>query len=335
MRKTVKIKPAFYMIVICIAVVFAAILSVFLGSTKIPVLEVLQALVSPDGTSHAHLAVLELRIPRTIGDLLVGAALACAGAMMQGVTRNPLADCGLLGINAGASFALALCLGVFSTMDFGWSVLASMAGATVAALLVFGSMRVGRRSFDTGRLVLAGLAVSMLFTSLAQAISLFTNTGQDLAFWSAGGVAGIRMEQLKIVGPILLAGLVWGLLLAKKVAVLSLGEEVAQGLGVPVKRATLQCLAAVLLMAACSVALAGPIAFVGLLVPYIARFWIGPSYETLIPASMVTGALFMVVADLISRVVNAPSETPVGLIFAIIGVPVFVALARKGGRGFE
>ncbi len=335
MERSVKKRVAAYMAGMTIAALLAAVLSVFFGSTDISWNDVVQALVSPDPSKHEHLTILELRVPRTIGDLLVGACLACAGAIMQGVSRNPLADCGILGINAGASFALAVCLGVFSTMNFGMSVLASGMGALVAGLLVFGAMLLSRRKFDPGRLVLAGLAVSMFFTSLAQAVSLFTNTGHDLAFWSAGGTAGIRMEQLKIAAPLMVATLVWSVLLAKKVALLSLGPEAAQGLGLHVNGAYAQCLGAVLIMAACATALAGPVAFAGLLVPYVARRFVGQSYEKVIPASIVTGACFMTLADLISRLVNAPSETPVGLIFALLGVPVFIYIARKGGAGLE
>lgn len=333
MKKT--ISPIVFLIITSIAVVFAAILSVFLGSTNISAHEVMNALFAFDANQHNHLAIMELRIPRTIGDILVGASLACAGAMMQGITRNPLADCGILGINAGASFALAICLGIFSSVNFGFSVLVSFLGAILAAFLVFGAMFVGHRKMDTGRLVLAGLAISMFFTSLAQGISLFTNTGHDLAFWSAGGVAGIRMQQLKFASPLILIALIWALFLSKKVGLLSLGEEAAQGLGLNVKRSMIECLIAVLIMAACSSALAGPIAFVGLLVPYVVRFFIGTSYEKVIPGSMVLGAFFMLIADICSRLINAPSETPIGLIFAIIGVPFFIILARKGGRGFE
>uniref|UniRef100_UPI002599ECDD FecCD family ABC transporter permease n=1 Tax=uncultured Allobaculum sp. TaxID=1187017 RepID=UPI002599ECDD len=286
-------------------------------------------LCRPHLTSHQQIAVVELRLPRTIGDLLVGAGLASAGALMQGMTRNPLADSGLLGINAGASFGVALCLAFFSNVTFGLTIFVSFLGAAVSVFLVFGLLLLKHRKLDATRLVLAGLAVSMFLTALTQGISILTNTGQSLTFWSAGGTAGIRMDQLKIAAPVLIAALIAALLLSRQVSLLSLGEEAARSLGLNLNRSRLLTILVVLLLAGTSTALAGPVAFVGLLVPHIVRRIAGGRYEAILPCSMMLGALMMVLADILSRTLNAPTETPVGLIFAVIGVPAFIWISRK------
>lgn len=322
-------KTIFFLVISLIAVFFAAILSIFLGSTDISWQKVLTAFFQADLTDHQQIAILELRLPRTLGDLLVGAGLAGAGAMMQGMTRNPLADSGLLGINAGASFGLALCLAFLSNVSFGLTILVSFIGAAFSIFLVFGLLMLKRRTLDASRLVLAGLAVSMFLTAVTQGLSILTNTGQNLTFWSAGGTAGIRMEQIRIAGPVMIIALIAGILLSRKVSILSLGDEAAQSLGINLTRSKIACLITVLLMAGTSTALAGPVAFVGLLVPHIVRRFTSGRYEAIIPCSMVFGSLMMVLADLIARTINAPSETPVGLIFAVIGVPAFIYICKK------
>lgn len=329
MMQTSTKKTIFFLVILTIAAVFAAILSVFLGSTDISWQTVLEALFRPDLTSHQQIAVVELRLPRTIGDLLVGAGLASAGALMQGMTRNPLADSGLLGINAGASFGVALCLAFFSNVTFGLTIFVSFLGAAVSVFLVFGLLLLKHRKLDATRLVLAGLAVSMFLTALTQGISILTNTGQSLTFWSAGGTAGIRMDQLKIAAPVLIAALIAALLLSRQVSLLSLGEEAARSLGLNLNRSRLLTILVVLLLAGTCTALAGPVAFVGLLVPHIVRRFAGGRYEAILPCSMMLGALMMVLADILSRTLNAPTETPVGLIFAVIGVPAFIWISRK------
>lgn len=315
------------------AVALAAGLSLFVGSTPIAPDQVIGALVAPDMANQEHVAVLELRGPRTLGCILVGAAFAVAGAIMQGVTRNPLADSGLLGINAGAAFALALCLALLPGMSFAGVVACSFAGAALALAAVFGAVSFRRRNMDPVLLVLAGCAVGLFLTALAQGVAIFFNIGYSLTFWTAGGVAGIRAESLALTAPFILAALAAACVLSRRVAVLSLGEEAALGLGVPVARSRTLCLAAVLVLAGAAVALAGPVAFVGLMVPHVVRRFVGADYRAVIPASIVGGAFFMLVADVLARTLAAPGEVPIGLIFAAIGVPFFIWCARREEAG--
>ena len=335
MSKTSRTKLSVFLAAGIAAVILAAALSVFYGSTKIPFETVLQALRAPDMTDQQQIIIHELRIPRTIGCILVGAAFAVAGAIMQGVTRNPLADSGLLGINAGASFALAVCLAFLPSLSFSGVVLFSFLGAAVAMVGVYGLMSIKHRKLDPVRLVLAGSAVSVFLSSLSQAISIFYNIGYDLTFWTAGGVAGIRAKQLTFAAPVILVGLLLSLLLSRQISLLSLGDDVARGLGLEIDRIRTLCLFVVLLLAGGAVALAGPVAFVGLLVPHVVRFFVGADYRAIIPSSMLAGAFCMLAADLISRTINAPSETPVGLVFAVVGVPFFIWTARKEERSLD
>lgn len=324
--------PVFFVAGI-VAVLMAAVISLFFGSTDIPVRQVLSALFNPDMADQQHVAIVELRGPRTLGCVLVGASLAVAGAIMQGVTRNPLADSGLLGINAGAAFALALCLALLPGMSFSGVVVWSFIGAAFSLAVVYGAISFRRHDVDPVLLVLAGCAVSLFLQSLSQAIAIFFNIGYSLTFWTAGGVAGIRAEQLVMAGPFILVALAAACLLSRRVAVLSLGDEAATGLGVSVGRYRTLCLVVVLVLAGASVALAGPIAFVGLMVPHVMRIFVGSDYRLIIPASIIGGAFFMLVADVISRTLNAPGETPIGFVFAVIGVPFFIWCARRQEAG--
>lgn len=185
--------------------------------------QVVNAVIRPDAADQRHIVVRELRIPRTLGCILAGAAFSAAGSLMQGVTRNPLADSGLLGINAGASFALALCLAFLPGLGFTGVVIFSFLGASVSMLAVYGLMSMRHRKLEPVRLVLAGSAVSIFLSSLSQAVSIFFQIGHDLTFWTADGAAGIRSRQLLLAGPVIVSGLVAAVLLSGRVSMLSPG----------------------------------------------------------------------------------------------------------------
>lgn len=253
-----RLRTSIFLIGGVVAVALAAGLSLFFGSTPIPPDQVLGALFSPDMANQEHVAILELRGPRTVGCILVGAAFAVAGAVMQGVTHNPLADSGLLGINAGAAFALALCLALLPGMSFAGVVGCSFVGAAFALAVVFGAVSFRRRNMDPVLLVLAGCAVGLFLTALAQGVAIFFNIGYSLTFWTAGGVAGIRADTLAMTAPFIVAALAASWALARRVTVLSLGEEAASGLGVNVGKSRTLCLLVVLVLAGAAVALAGP-----------------------------------------------------------------------------
>ena len=322
-----RLRTSIFLIGGVVAVALAAGLSLFFGSTPIPPDQVLGALFSPNMANQEHVAILELRGPRTVGCILVGAAFAVAGAIMQGVTRNPLADSGLLGINAGAAFALALCLALLPGMSFAGVVGCSFVGAAFALAVVFGAVSFRRRNVDPVLLVLAGCAVGLFRPARAPGGARCGGSGSARPCWP--------VDTLAMTAPFIVAALAASWALARRVTVLSLGEEAASGLGVNVGKSRTLCLLVVLVLAGAAVALAGPVAFVGLMVPHMVRRFVGSDYRAVIPASMVGGALFMLLADVLARTLMAPSEIPIGAIFAIVGVPFFIWCARREASGLD
>jgi iron complex transport system permease protein len=283
------------------------------------------------GETH-HLIVRNLRLPRVSASALVGAAFAVAGALMQGITRNPLADSGLMGLNAGAGFALALCFAFFPELSYMRILVFSFLGSGFGAALVNGVVALRRGGTTPMRLVLAGAAVSALLTALSQGIALYCNVAQGLMFWTAGGVASSNWEQIGIMLPWILGALIGAVLLSPAISLLSLGEEAAKGLGVNTAVVNMLCSLIVLVLAGVSVSVVGAVSFVGLIIPHIARFLVGHDYRRIIPFSALLGALLMVLADLGARMLNPPFETPVGAVIALIGVPFFMYLARRQRR---
>jgi len=314
------------------ALVLSVGLSVSFGAADIRFTTVWEAILrfNPDLTPHQ--IIHELRLPRVLGGAMVGACFAVSGAMMQGMTRNPLADSGLLGLNAGAGFALALCFAFFPGLPFMFLILYSFAGAGLGAGLVYGIGSLAKGGLTPVRLVLAGAALSALLTALSEGIALHYRIGQELAFWYAGGVAGTSWTQLKIMFPWTAAALLGALVLSRSITMLSLGEDVARGLGLRSGRVKLAGAVIVLVLAGAAVSVVGAVGFVGLLVPHLTRKLVGVDYRWIVPCSSVLGALLVVLADLAARMVHPPYETPLGAVVALLGVPFFLYLARAERR---
>lgn len=306
--------------------------SVTKGAVEIPLSTVWGALFHFDGKSTHHLIVVDLRLPRIIASALVGAAFAVAGAIMQGTTRNPMADSGLLGLNAGAGFALSICFAFFPGLGYMKIILFSFLGAALGAVLVNGVVSMRRGGATPMRLVLAGAAVSALFVALSQGIALYFNVVQDIMFWTAGGVAGSNWAQIKILSPWISGALVGAIFLSRPISLLSLGEDVAKGLGLNTAIVNALCSLVVLILAGASVSVVGAVGFVGLIIPHLARYLVGVDYRHIIPSSAVLGALLMVAADLGARLLNPPFETPIGVFTALVGVPFFLYLSNKQRR---
>ncbi|RTE03956.1 FecCD family ABC transporter permease [Paenibacillus whitsoniae] len=309
------------------------IASISVGAADISFKGVWQAIFHYNAEVTEHLIIWQLRLPRAVAGVLVGAAFAVAGAIMQGVTRNPLSDPGILGINAGAGSMLALCFAVFPGLPFHYVILLSFVGAAVATGLVYGVAAMVRGGVTPVRIVLAGSAVSALLVALSEGIAITFRIGQDIAFWFAGGIAGTKWMQIEIMGPWVGGAVLCALLISPWITVLSMGEDVATGLGLRTGRVKFIAFTLVLILAGAAVSTVGPIAFIGLIVPHIVRFLVGVDYRWIIPTSAVFGGLLVVVADMAARMVNPPFETPIGSIIALIGVPFFLYLARrKRGR---
>jgi iron complex transport system permease protein len=316
------------LLVLLLALAGATTLGLMIGSRSIWPGAVLDALVNPDGSEIATI-VHELRLPRTLLALVVGASLGVAGTLMQGHTRNPLADPGLLGVTAGATFAVVLAIylvGVTSLAGYAWFALAG-AGLASVAVFAIGSTRGGP---DPVSLVLAGAAVNALLLAFAQAFVLRDlDTLDAYRFWAVGSTAGRDMDVLLQVLPFIAVGLLLAAGGAGGLNLLQLGDDVARSLGMnPVVHKAVGILAVMLLTGAATAA-CGPIAFVGLVVPHVARFVAGVDYRWLVPYAAGIGGLFVLLADIVGRVVVRPGELQVGIVMALIGGPVFVLLVRR------
>jgi len=311
-----------------VAAVVAALASIALGVRFVGPQDVIDGLRGHDDTI-ATAAVVK-RIPRTLLALLVGAALGLAGAVMQGVTRNPLADPGLLGITQGASLAVVTGIAFFGLAAPSSYIWVAIAGATASALFVYAVGSLGRGGPTPLKLALAGAASSAAFTSLISAVLLpRANLLDTFRFWQIGGVGGGSYERISQVLPFLVVGALICLGSARGLNSLALGDDVAAGLGERV--ALTRAIAAVGSVTLCgaATAVAGPIGFVGLIVPHLCRLLVGVDHRWLLPTSAVTGAALLTASDVIGRLVARPSEVDVGIVTAFIGAPFFIWIVRR------
>ncbi|MFC7679102.1 FecCD family ABC transporter permease [Paenibacillus sp. GCM10028914] len=283
--------------------------------------------------SNEHIIIQNVRIPRALIATCVGASLAITGVLMQTLTKNPLASPGILGINSGAGFAV-----VFAMIFFHISGLQSLAwiaflGAAIAALAVYGISSSGRDAITPVKITLAGAAISALFASFTQGL-LATNEAEleQVLFWLAGAVQGRKIEILYSVLPYLVFGWIAALMISSKMNILALGDDIARGLGLPLGLMKCTVGVIVILLAGGSVAVAGPIGFVGIVVPHFARKFVGTDHRWLIPMAALLGGILLLLADVGARYIIMPQEVPLGVMTAIIGTPFFIYLARKGGK---
>lgn len=300
-------------------------LSVTLGSADVPLETVWRSLVAFDGSTE-HLIIRTVRLPRSLLAIAVGSALAVAGALTQGLTRNPLAAPDLLGVEVGAALAMVLALYGGGTRSVGFA----LAGAAIAAATVYWLGSLGRSGLTPMKLIIAGAALSYLLGSLTTGVLLVSQqTLDEIRFWLAGSLAGADLAALKLVLPYWGVGVLLALLLGRSLTLLALGEDVAQGLGLPTAWIKAGAALAVVLLAGSAVAVAGPIAFVGLVVPHGVRFWVGVDYRWIVPYTLLAGGILLLVADIAARLLLQPQELPVGIMTALVGAPCFLYLARS------
>jgi iron complex transport system permease protein len=306
-----------------------AVASLSIGSLSVPFSEVVAAFTNYDG-SDAHAIVRDLRVPRTELGILVGAALGAAGALMQGTTRNALAEPGTLGVNAGAAFAVVIAISFLGVSSVSAYAGFALAGAGITSVLVFALGASGRAGPTPVRLALAGAVLTWLLLSLTSAILVFdAQTLDEFRFWIVGSIAGRDAGVTLAVLPIVAVGLLIAFATGRSLNTLALGDEVARSLGQHVARARLGAGVGFVLLAGGAVAAAGPVAFVGLAVPHIARGVVGPDYRWIIPYSVVLGAVLLLAGDVLGRVVVRPGELQVGIVTALLGAPFFIWLVRR------
>ncbi|OLF53439.1 FecCD family ABC transporter permease [Pseudomonas chlororaphis] len=307
-----------------------ALLSLAVGSRPIPLAATLDALQAMDLHNDEHLIVRELRLPRTLIGLLAGLALGVAGAVMQAVTRNPLAEPGLLGINAGAALAVIVGAAAFDLVNMLQYVWFAFAGAGLAGVAVFMLGQAHETGTNPVRLVLAGAGLSVMLASLTGIIVLNAppEVFDKFRHWAAGSLAGSGFAALGVLAVAVGAGLLGAFSIAANLNALALGQDLGRALGVNVRLTWLLACLAVMLLAGAATAAAGPIGFVGLVAPHIARLLVGPDYRWLLPYSALLAAALLLGADVLGRVVAAPTEIAAGIVALLLGGPCFIALVR-------
>ena len=305
------------------------LLSLTLGAASIPPATVLSALFAFDGSTE-HLIIRTLRLPRSLIAITVGGALSIAGALMQGLTRNPLAAPDILGVDAGAAFAVVVVVFLLGSESISTQMGAAFLGAGIVAIAVYGIGSLGRGGLTPLNLTIAGAALTALIASLTAGILIVSQqTLEEIRFWLAGSVAGRDLDLLWQALPFLAIGLALALALGRPITAMSLGDDVARSLGQRTGWVKGLSALSVVLLAGGSVAVAGPIGFVGLIIPHLVRFFVGVDYRWIVPYSAVFGAILLVVADICARLILRPIELPVGLVMPLLGAPFFVYLTHQ------
>ncbi|MEW2129404.1 iron chelate uptake ABC transporter family permease subunit [Streptomyces sp. NPDC005435] len=304
------------------------VLSVMVGSKVIPVSVIRDALFSPS-SSPDQFAVRDFRLPRTIVGLVVGIALGLSGALIQALTRNPLADPGVLGVHAGASFAVTVAVGLLGVRDAQGYMWFAFAGALIVTLLVL-ALGSTRKASSPVVMVLAGVCVGAVLGGAREALQLADPDAFDaMRYWNAGSVAGRPLEVVWPVLPFFAVALVLAFAMSGPLNALALGDELAVAQGVRPARTRVLAVIALTLLAGGATAIAGPIGFVGLMVPHVARWIVGPDQRWIFAYSMLLAPSLLLVSDILGRVVMRPGEIPVGIVTAFVGAPVLVALVRR------
>lgn len=316
-----------------VGVGIAVLLSLAFGSRTVSMAEIVDGLTSwTQGRTPSDIGAIavQARIPRTVLALMAGAALALSGALMQAITRNPIADPGILGVNTGAALAVVCGIaffGITSPYQYLWLALG---GAILTAIFVYNVGSVGPGGSTPIKLALAGAATTAALSSLVSAVLLPRTAAMDtFRFWQVGGVGGADWGTMAVIAPLLLGGTLVAFLCAPALNALALGDDVAVGLGVRIGRTRLLAAVAGVVLCAAVTAVAGPIAFVGLMVPHVVRMLVGPDQRWMLPLSALGGAMLLTLADTIGRLVGYPGETEAGIVTAFVGAPVLVIIARR------
>lgn len=325
-------KLSILILITTLIAIIGAMIAISCGAKTIPLSVVIDSIFNFDSTNIDMQLVRNVRIPRVISTFIVGGLLALSGAMMQGVTRNPIAEPTLMGISQGATFFVALSGTNLSVIGLLGNSISALIGALICGLLVIAFSMKNARNLNISRLLLAGTALSTLFLSLATITALLTGQSQQLAFWVSGGFRSADWNSVKVL--VIVGGLctAYAFTLAPKINIVNLGEDICIGLGENPTSIRFKTLLLVIPICAVCVAVAGNIAFVGLIVPYIVRKIVGQDYRLILPVSFLLGATLLACADILARLANQPYETPIGLFTSLIGVPLFIYMIRKESK---
>lgn len=320
---------------LAVILVVAAAASLAVGARALSPAEVWHGLfAAPDSDqrlTEIRLIVRTVRVPRTVLAVVAGIALGIGGALIQGYTRNPIADTGLLGVNSGASFAVVSGIALFGFTNPFQYVWFAFLGAAVAGVVVFGLSSIGRGAGNPLTLALAGQGVTVFLAAMTTAVALTDKASLNaLRFWNAGSVAGVGFDVIWPVTGFIAVGLVLALTTLPAINLLNLGDDVARGLGVNIALSRTVGIVAITLLAGAATAACGPIAFIGLMVAHVARYLTGPDYRWLVPYAGLLGAVVLLVCDIVGRLVVRPGELDAGVLVALLGAPFFAALVWRG-----
>jgi len=320
--------------ILCIApilILATVILSILYGAKSIDAETVWNALFHFDSSDVNHNIIITSRLPRVVAALLVGAFLAISGALMQGMTRNYLASPSIMGVTDGAAFVITLCMIFLSGMSSIGMVLCSMIGSALGAGIVFGFGSLLQNGLSPVRLAIIGTVIGTFLSSVSAAMASYFQISQNVSFWFNAKLDQVDPNIIKITIPFGIIGIVLALLIAKSITILSLGEEVSINLGQRTKLVKAMAILSVIFLTGTAVALVGKVGFVGLIIPHITRFIIGVDYKWILPCAGVIGGVFLALCDVLSRFVNYPFETPIGVVTSLIGIPFFLYLIRTRG----
>ena len=309
--------------------VLAFVWHISVGTKPVSFSIIYQALTDFDKTVFDHIIIQKLRLPRAIIAVAAGASLSVAGALMQGVTRNPLADPGILGLMAGASFAVVMTYGFFNYSQIGYLPAVAAIGALLAAALVWSIAGAAPGGSTPLTLILSGVAVSAFLAAIITMVHLIDEEAYDeIRVWLTGSLAGNRLNVFYWALPWIIGGLALALTIARQITALAMGDDTATGLGVNVARLKGLAMIAVIALTAAAVSIAGPMGFIGLIIPHVVRLLVGADYRLIVPYSAVIGAIYLLIIDIIARLALSPVEISTGIVAAMLGGPFFVWLVR-------
>lgn len=299
------------------------------GSKSIEFSQVLKALLDSNDSSFAALVVRE-RIPRTIFSIMAGASLGISGALMQSITRNPIADPSILGVNTGASLFVVIGIAFFNIGSAKQYIWLALLGAALTAVFVYFIASIGSGGMTPIKLALSGAATSAVLSSLVSAVLLPRSQAMDaFRFWQVGSVSGATWESISLILPFVIIGLIISIAVTPALNILALGDEVATGLGVNTGLIRLVCALAGVMLSGATTAVAGPIGFIGLMIPHSIRLIFGSNLKGLVPLSAIGGAALLTISVVLGRVIGSPGEVQVGIITAFLGAPILIIIARK------
>lgn len=313
---------------VCFLLIAASILY---GAKNITMDTVWDSIFAFDSESIDHQIIVSSRLPRVVGAMLIGAFLAVSGALMQGMTRNYLASPSIMGVSDGSVFAVTLFMVFIPNASSNMYIVSSLIGSAIGAAVVFGLAWLIPGGLSPVRLAILGTVIGTFLSGTAEALAAYFQISQNISFWYNARLHAMDPELIKLSIPFAIVGLCLAVVLSKSITLLSLGDETAKGLGVNTWLIKALAMVAVVILTGVSVALAGKVAFVGLIIPHIARFLSGSDYRWIVPVSGVLGGMFLALCDILARFVNYPFETPVGVITSLIGVPFFLYLIKTRG----